>query len=1077
MADKLSALTGQPQGAESLPQEEVPAMQVTVEKSEPRVVITQLSISGMTCSSCTSAITSALMALPGVASVDVSLISHSAAVSHDENSISAKKLADEVEDIGFDAQVVSSKPLHADEEEKEKRMRSYFAIEGMTCSSCTSTLTQQLSPLPSVTDLDISLRTNSASLTHDSSLLPIQKVLEAIEDCGFDATFVRSEPLAGDDGETGGKKAKGKGKARREVTLRIEGAKDGDARAGVLSALSALGVKVLSPPSSAPDLFTLSYAPTPELTIRTIFASLPPPLSGTLYRPPTLSELARKSQLKELHHRLLAFSLSFLFAIPTFVIGIVGMLLLPSSNRLNIWCMAPAWGGATAGTLFLFALATPVYFVLAARTFHYHAYQALRAAVRRHPFRLWHLISFGNMDTLVSLSITVAYWSSIGMMARDISLGSGNGTGATYFDSVVFLVFFILMGRSLEARARVMTGDAIALLGTLRPETADLVAFEPSIPIDEAGEKLPPSVEDGTQTQSLRTQAIPMSHLELGDRILLRPGSLPPADGILVSGSTTFDESSLTGESVPVPKLPGDEIWTGTTNLSSACVVEVVALGEGTMLERIVRAVGDAQGRKAPVELLADRITAVFVPVIIWLSLVVLVIWLGCALTNAVPESYLSASDLGGGAGATVNTKANRVFFSFEFMIAVLVVACPCGIGLAAPTAQAVGAGLAAKMGVLAQGGGEAFQLATQVDTVVFDKTGTITVGETKVEDAHFLDGEEKGWVREAVRVIEEGSSHPLGAALRTFCEFGEGGVEVLHSEEVAGRGAKGTVNVRGSKYEVVIGNEAFMGESEAQWPAGKDKRAEIQLWKTEAKSVVLVASRSVPEIGSPKEFTMAALFSISDSPRPDSADAIATLRKLGKDVWMLSGDNEITARAVAKRVGIDEDHVIAGVLPQEKADHIRGLQAGGQRGARTTGWTTTLLHKLGLDKGQKHDDKAVVLFCGDGLNDSAAIAAADVGVALGHGSQITVAAADFIILSSSLSTLPSLLHLATRVYRRQKQNFGWALIYNCAALPLAAGVFYAAGHVRLPPVWSALAMALSSVSVVMSSLALRWGL
>ncbi|KZT57332.1 heavy metal translocatin [Calocera cornea HHB12733] len=1069
-------------------------MQVTVEKKDPRVVTTQLSISGMTCSSCTSAITSALTTLPGVASVDVSLITHSAAVVHDENSVSADKLRDEVEDIGFEAQVVASKPVHVEEE--PKLLKSYFAVGGMTCSSCTSTLTQQLTPLPSLTDLDISLRSNSATLTHDPAVLSIEKIAEAIEDCGFDATFVRSEVIGEEGGN--GSKGKGKGKARREVTLRVEGAKNAyvlaltmsdnrltrcrsDTRAAILSALSELDIKVLSPPSSAADLFTLSYIPTPTLTIRTILSSLPSPLTGTLYRPPTLSELARKSQLKELYHRLIAFGLSFLFAIPTFIIGIVGMLLLPSTNSLNMWCMAPAWGGATAGTLFLFALATPVYFVLAARTFHYHAYVALRAAVRRRPFRLAHLISFGNMDTLVSLSITVAYWSSIGMMARDISLGRGNGTGATYFDSVVFLVFFILMGRCLEARARVMTGDAIALLGTLRPETADLVVFEAVglSPEDAAAaEKLPlPTSEDGSQPQSLRTQAIPMSHLELGDHILLRPGSLPPADGTLVSGSTTFDESSLTGESVPVPKLPGDEIWTGTTNLSSACIVEVSALGEGTMLERIVRAVGDAQGRKAPVELLADRITAVFVPVIIWLSILVLAIWLACSLTTAVPASYLSASDLGGAAGDNVNTKANRVFFSFEFMISVLVVACPCGIGLAAPTAQAVGAGLAAKMGVLAQGGGEAFQLATKVDTVVFDKTGTITVGETKVEDALFLDGEEKGWVREAVRVIEEGSSHPLGAALRTFCEFGEGGVEVLHSEEVAGRGAKGTINVRGSKYEVVIGNEAFMRESGAQWPAGNDKRADIESWKFGGKSVVLVASRALPESDEPKEFAMSALFSISDAPRPDSAAAVATLRKLGKDVWMLSGDNEITARAVAKRVGIEEDHVIAGVLPQEKADHIRGLQAGGQRGARTTGWTTTILRKLGFNMVEKKDDKAVVLFCGDGLNDSAAIAAADVGVALGHGSQITVAAADFIILSSSLSTLPSLLHLATRVYRRQKQNFGWALIYNCAALPLAAGVFYAAGHVRLPPVWSALAMALSSVSVVMSSLALRWGL
>ncbi|KZT57329.1 heavy metal translocatin [Calocera cornea HHB12733] len=975
-------------------------MDVRIERPEATLMLTKLAINGMTCSTCTTAITNALVALPGVAHVDVSLLSQGAQVVHDERVTSNASLINEIDDLGFEAQVVSCVPVQEQQEEG----------------------------------------TESA-------------------------------------GAQKGSKGKGKGSVKREVTLRIHGAEDGPQRAILLASLAAQDVKVITPPSSATDLFTLSYVPSPTLTIRTILASLPPPLIATLYHPPTLSELARKSQLKELHHRLAAFGLSFVMAVPTFVIGILGMILLPSTNSLRVWCMSPIWGGATAGSLVLFALATPVYFVIAARTFHHHAYIALRTAVRRRPFRLLHLVNFGNMDTLVSLSITVAYWSSIGMLARDVHLGKGNGTGATYFDSVVFLVFFILMGRSLEARARVMTGDAIAQLRTLRPEVAQLVIFEPTAlspaEVTAAGEKL----DEDAPTAAFRTREIPVDQLELGDRILLRPGSLPPADGTLVSGTTTFDESSLTGESVPVAKLPGDDVWTGTTNLSSACVIEVSALGEGTMLERIVRAVGDAQGRKAPVELLADRITAIFVPCIIWLSVLTLVLWLICSLSGAVPASYLSASDLGGGSGTNVDTPANRVFFSFEFMIAVLVVACPCGIGLAAPTAQAVGAGLAAKMGVLAQGGGEAFQLATEVDTVVLDKTGTITVGEAMVEDSVFLDGGEKGWVREAIRVIEEGSSHPLGAALRTFCShYADGDVELLRSEEVAGRGAQGLVNVRGNEYEIIIGNEAHMRTAGAEWPAGNDRRNEIEEWKQSGKSVVLVATRRLPEGEAPKAFAMAAIFSIYDAPRPDSARAIATLQMLGKNVWMLSGDNEVTARAVAKRVGIDNTHVIAGVLPQEKADHIRGLQAAARPHVTRSGWTATVLRKIGISNGPNLDGKSVVLFCGDGLNDSAAIAAADVGVALGHGSQISVAAADFILLSSSLSTLPSLLHLATRVYRRQKQNFGWALIYNCAALPLAAGVFYPAGHTRLPPVWSALAMALSSVSVVTSSLALRWG-
>ena len=455
-----------------------------------------------------------------------------------------------------------------------------------------------------------------------------------------------------------------------------------------------------------------------------------------------------------------------------------------------------------------------------------------------------------------------------------------------------------------------------------------------------------------------------IEHIELGDYLLIQPGALPPADGDVVQGTTTFDESSLTGEFMPVHKAPGDKVMTGTINLTAPIVLRVKTVGEATMLQNIVRAVAEGQSRKAPIERLADRVTSIFVPIVVYLSTVVLAIWLGLSLGRAIPDSYLPG-------GRTTND--DRAFFAFEFAISCLVIACPCGIGLAAPTAQAVGVGLAAKAGILAQGGGEAFQAAVHVDTVVFDKTGTLTLGEAIVADALIAE-EVPLWVFAVVRMMEGGSSHPLALAISKYCAetYGENveGVHILESEEVSGRGVRATVSVDDQNgapvmKNVFVGNEDFILEDNHATLSPRLLTPQVRKWRETGHSVVLVAVADKDDDNTSCE--VRGFLAIADTIRPEAGRTVAKLQASGREVFMLTGDNEITARALAHRLGIDIEHIKAGVLPQEKADFIGKLQ---DRRVEQRRWWSR----------RSAERRSVVAFCGDGLNDSAALSRADVG-------------------------------------------------------------------------------------------------
>lgn len=491
----------------------------------------------------------------------------------------------------------------------------------------------------------------------------------------------------------------------------------------------------------------------------------------------------------------------------------------------------------------------------------------------------------------------------------------------SYFDATVFLTFFLLIGRFLESYSKAKTADAVSLLAKLKPNEAQLVtanssSSEPGTPISQSSAALEKEIASEKQqkhvTYSVRTVNVDM--LEAGDIISIAHGVAPPADGVVVDGETEFDESSLTGESLPVRKEEGDTVYAGTINKGKPVQVRIESVDGTSMLDNIVRVVREGQTKRAPMERVADKITGYFVPVVVFLGISTFLIWLSLGISGSLPEYYLDTEDGG------------WPVWALEFAIAVFVIACPCGIGLAAPTALFVGSGLAAQNGILARGGGEAFQEASMLDCIVFDKTGTLTVGEEPVVTDHRILAEDENvqeMVISAAKTLEEASTHPLARAVVNFCESRPSAtVRGYDVSEVPGRGLKGVFSTEGGfSFEAIIGNEAFMEENEAYLlPECVET---LDSWKDQGKSVMLLAIKSesakATEFGILPTFTVYGIFAAADPLRPESKHVVQILQKNGLDVWMLSGDNQKTAQAVAQMVGIKPTNVIAGVLPTEK--------------------------------------------------------------------------------------------------------------------------------------------------------------
>ncbi|MCD8310642.1 MAG: heavy metal translocating P-type ATPase [Prevotellaceae bacterium] len=614
-------------------------------------------------------------------------------------------------------------------------------------------------------------------------------------------------------------------------------------------------------------------------------------------------------------------------------------------------------------------LATPVVFWLG-RGFFIGAWQQLRHGT-------------ANMDTLVAGSTGIAYlFSLFNLLFPGFWLSRGIYPHV-YFEAASVIITFILLGRLLEERAKGRTSQAVKQLMGLQPKTVTLL------------------LQAGRQTRE-----IPIGQIRPGDTLLVKPGERIAVDGTVVQGSSYVDESMLSGEPIPQAKEAGAQVYAGTINQKGSFSFRADKTGDDTLLAKIIRAVQEAQGSKAPVQQLVNKVAAVFVPVIMGIALLSLVLWIVLDPADGTVRGLLA-------------------------LVTVLIVACPCALGLATPTAIMVGIGKGATAGILIKDA-ESLETARKIDTIVMDKTGTLTEGHPVVTQLR--------WNKQAVKAKEDGrplesilhslesrSEHPLAQAVATRLQEAPL-VEVGAFAHITGRGLYG--DVQGQRY--YVGNRKLLEENGVHLPPPLQQEAHE--WAEAAQTVIWFADKR----------QALAIAAVADRLKATSLQAVSTLRKEGIEVYLLTGDNEATARSVARQAGIT--HYRAGVLPAEKAAFIKELQGQG-----------------------KH-----VAMAGDGINDSAALAQAHLGIAMGSGSDIAIEAAPMTIISSDLSKIPQALRLSRLTVRTIRQNLFWAFIYNIVAVPIAAGVLYPLYGFQLNPMIAGAAMALSSVSVVTNSLRLR---
>lgn len=631
---------------------------------------------------------------------------------------------------------------------------------------------------------------------------------------------------------------------------------------------------------------------------------------------------------------------------------------------LPVFLMGMFWMEMPYGNYIMWFLTTPVLFVFG-RAFFTNAAKQTK-------------IGKANMDTLVALSTGIAYlYSTFATFFPQWLEGRGI-VAHVYFETAAVIVFFILLGRMLEAGAKAGTSEALRKLIGLQPDR--LIA-----------------IRDGKEL------SLPVKEVEIGEVIMIKPGQRVPLDGILEQGNSYVDESMLTGEPIPVEKKPGDTVYAGTINQKGSFTFKATVSASETLLAAIIDRVKQAQGSKAPIQKTVDKVTAVFVPVVLGLAVLTFFVWTFSGVEEAVVRGMLSG-------------------------ITVLVIACPCALGLATPTAIMVGMGKAASYGILIRDA-ESLERGKRTDSLILDKTGTITLGKPTVKAVKWKTGVDEKQLSQVFQALESKSEHPLAAAIAQYFTPSDKSLGIENFQSETGKGV--SAHYEGKTYRI----------GTRKWLVSLNVAMEDDLIQSGEKALEEGSILVYLAVGT----SLVGWIAISDQIREDSAEAVAALEKMGITVHMLTGDQEKTAAAVAQAVGIR--HFQSGMLPQDKGNYIRELQKKG--------------HKVAM--------------VGDGINDSEALVLADLGIAMGAGTDIAMETAKVTLMHSSLKSVPQLLQLSTQTVRTIRQNLFWAFIYNIIGIPIAAGLLYPVSGFLLNPMIAGAAMALSSVSVVSNSLRLKF--
>ncbi|PIN23728.1 Cation transport ATPase [Handroanthus impetiginosus] len=915
------------------------------------------SVTGMTCSACAGSVEKAVKRLPGIKEAVVDVLNNRAQVTFYPAFVNEEKIRETIEDVGFEASLIK-------EEMNEKPFQvCQIRIKGMTCTSCSTTVESSLQALPGVQIAQVALATEEAEVRYDPKILTYNRILEAVEDTGFEAILIST------------------GEDRCKIHLQVDGVCSQDSMRIIGDSLQALpGVQDIN---VDPELNKLSLSYQPDLNGPRNFIEVIESTGSGRYKAKIFPEggsreAHREEEIKKYYK---SFLWSLVFTIPVFLMSMIFMYIPGIKHGLDTKVV----NMLTVGEIARWILSTPVQFIIG-RRFYIGSYKALRHGS-------------ANMDVLIALGTNAAYFYSVYSVLRAATSPSFESTD--FFETSSMLISFILLGKYLEVLAKGKTSEAIEKLMDLAPETATLLTF------------------DG-EGNVLNEEEIDSRLLQKNDVLKIVPGAKVACDGFVIWGQSHVIESMITGESRPVAKTKGDMVIGGTVNTNGVLHIKATKVGSESALAQIVRLVESAQMAKAPVQKLADRISKFFVPLVILLSFSTWFAWFLAGKLNGYPKSWIPSS-------------MDSFQLALQFGISVMVIACPCALGLATPTAVMVGTGVGASQGVLIKGG-HALESAHKVNCIVFDKTGTLTVGKPVVVNTRLFKNMVLRDFYELVAAAEVNSEHPLAKAIVEHAkrfrqdEENPSWPDAMDFESVTGHGVKAVIRNK----EVLVGNKSLMVNHNISILLD----AEEVLAETEsmAQTGILVS------IGR----ELVGIIAISDPLKPGAREVVSFLKSMKVKSIVVTGDNWGTANAIAKEVGIDT--VIAEAKPEHKAEKVKELQAAGN----------------------------VVAMVGDGINDSPALVAADVGMAIGAGTDIAIEAADIVLMKSNLEDVITAIHLSRKTFFRIGLNYLWALGYNVLGIPIAAGALFPTAGFRLPPWIAGAAMAASSVSVVCSSLLLK---